>query len=256
MNIPGYLEALIRELSRLPGIGPKSASRLAFHILKMNIDDVRRLSGAIIDTKTHVTTCPVCGGIAEGGDCAICVDPARERGVLCVVENAKDVLTIEKTGEYRGLYHVLTGVISPLDGIGPEDLNIKPLVQRCAGGAVKEIIIATNPTIEGDATETARRAGNAHRARPAGRIGPRIRGQRYHCEVDNGKGGAVDTPVFAGSGYEPFFFPSIARFSGIPSMSRRFCKIFSIARTISFRNSSALLTKSLNCGGRVSVCVA
>lgn len=152
MNIPGYLEALIRELSRLPGIGPKSASRLAFHILKMNIDDVRRLSGAIIDTKTHVTTCPVCGGIAEGGDCAICVDPARERGVLCVVENAKDVLTIEKTGEYRGLYHVLTGVISPLDGIGPEDLNIKPLVQRCAGGAVKEIIIATNPTIEGDAT--------------------------------------------------------------------------------------------------------
>ncbi len=152
MNIPGYLEALIRELSRLPGIGPKSASRLAFHILKMNIDDVRRLSGAIIDTKTHVTTCPVCGGIAEGGNCAICVDAARERGVLCVVENAKDVLTIEKTGEYRGLYHVLTGVISPLDGIGPEDLNIKPLVQRCAGGAVKEIIIATNPTIEGDAT--------------------------------------------------------------------------------------------------------
>ncbi|HOO71898.1 MAG TPA: recombination mediator RecR [Spirochaetota bacterium] len=147
-----YLERLIRELAKLPGIGPKSASRLAFHVLSMQQDDVDRLTNALVDVKTHITRCSVCGGISEGDVCPICRDDMREKDVLCVVKEAKDVLTIEATGEFHGKYHVLHGLISPLDGIGPDDLNIKPLLQRCRDGSVREIILALNPTVEGDAT--------------------------------------------------------------------------------------------------------
>jgi recombination protein RecR len=152
VNIPAHLDALIRELSRLPGIGPKSASRIAFHMLKMAQGDVEHLARAMTDLKEAISACSVCGSISEGSLCPVCSDPAREASLICVVENAKDVITIEKTGEYRGLYHVLGGVISPLDGIGPEDLAVKGLLSRCSGGAVGEVVIATNPTIEGDAT--------------------------------------------------------------------------------------------------------
>ncbi len=147
-----YLEALIKEFSRLPGIGPKSASRLAFHVLKMQAGDVEKLAGAIIELKKNIRSCAVCGGISDGETCGICADSSRDRSVICVVEEQKDALTIEHTGGYHGLYHVLGGVISPLDGIGPDDLNIGKLVSRCGEGSVREVIIATNPTIEGDAT--------------------------------------------------------------------------------------------------------
>jgi recombination protein RecR len=150
--MPASLDSLIRELSRLPGIGPKSASRLAFHVLKLGREDVERLARALVTVKTSITRCAECGGIAEGEYCAICTDAQRERGVICVVEEANDVLTVERTGEFRGTYHVLGGVIAPLDGIGPEDLNIAYLVERIRKSAVKELIIATNPTVEGDAT--------------------------------------------------------------------------------------------------------
>jgi recombination protein RecR len=151
-NPSKYLEMLIREFSRLPGIGPKSASRLAFHILKMPPEDVESLSRAIVVLKQNISTCTICGGISDGDICSICSDSERDRGLLCVVQEQSDVLSIEKSGEFTGLYHVLGGVISPLDGIGPEELNIKSLIERCRDDIVKEIIIATNPTVEGDAT--------------------------------------------------------------------------------------------------------
>jgi recombination protein RecR len=151
-NPSKYLEMLTREFSRLPGIGPKSASRLAFHILKMPPEDVESLSRAILVLKKNISTCTICGGISDGDVCSICSDSERDRGLLCVVEEQSDVLSIEKSGEFRGLYHVLGGVISPLDGIGPEELNIKSLIERAREGKVREVIIATNPTVEGDAT--------------------------------------------------------------------------------------------------------
>ncbi len=147
-----YLDALIKEFSRLPGIGPKSAARLAFYILKASNEEVERLTKAIGELKKNISFCEICGGISDGHVCAICSDENRDRGVICVVEEARDVLTIEKSMEFRGLYHVLKGVISPLDGIGPDDLNIASFLKRCENEAVKEIVIATNPTIEGDAT--------------------------------------------------------------------------------------------------------
>jgi recombination protein RecR len=151
-NPSKYLEMLTREFSRLPGIGPKSASRLAFHILKMPLEDVESLSRAILVLKKNISTCTICGGISDGDVCSICLDSERDRNLLCVVEEQSDVLSIEKSGEFRGLYHVLWGVISPLDGIGPEELNIKSLIERAREGEVREVIIATNPTVEGDAT--------------------------------------------------------------------------------------------------------
>jgi recombination protein RecR len=151
-NPSKYLEMLTREFSRLPGIGPKSASRLAFHILKMPLEDVESLSRAILVLKKNISTCTICGGISDGDVCSICLDSERDRNLLCVVEEQSDVLSIEKSGEFRGLYHVLGGVISPLDGIGPEELNIKSLIGRAREGEVREVIIATNPTVEGDAT--------------------------------------------------------------------------------------------------------
>jgi len=147
-----YLEALIKEFSRLPGIGHKSASRLAFHILKASDAEVENLSKAILELKKNIKSCKICGGISEGDHCSICMDETRNIEIICVVEEAKDILTIEKTAEYNGLYHVLGGVLSPLNGVGPEDLNLKSLMERNANNIVKEIILAMNPTIEGDAT--------------------------------------------------------------------------------------------------------
>lgn len=152
MNSSAYLENLIKELSKLPGIGPKSALRLAFHILKTPSHEVERLSRAMIELKNNIKFCKICGGISDSSVCTICSDDRRDATQICVVEEARDILTIERTMEYRGLYHVLGGVISPLNGIGPDELNIDSFIRRCKENAVKEIIIATNPTIEGDAT--------------------------------------------------------------------------------------------------------
>ena len=151
-NPSKYLDALIREFSRLPGIGPKSASRLAFHVLKISNEQVMNLSRAIVALKENITSCKLCGGISDSDLCFICSDGGRDNSVLCIVEEQRDVFAIEKTGEFKGLYHVISGVISPLDGIGPEDLRISSLIDRCKGGIVREVIIATNPTVEGDAT--------------------------------------------------------------------------------------------------------
>jgi len=152
MKSSAYLEALIKKFSKLPGIGPKSASRIAFHILGMHREDVESLARAMVDLKRNTFTCSQCGGISDGETCAICLDPARDRGLICVVEDAKDVLTIDGTGEFGGLYHVLHGLISPLDGIGPDELNIQSLVEKCRGGVAREVILALNPSVEGDAT--------------------------------------------------------------------------------------------------------
>ena len=152
MTISVYLDTLVRELTRLPGIGQKSASRAAFHLLSSDDADAQRLAKAILDVKKHIKTCTVCGGISEFEICPICSDDRRDHSVICIVEHKKDILTIEKTGAFKGLYHVLGGVISPLDGIGPEQLAMTSLFERCAQKNIREIIIATNPTIEGDAT--------------------------------------------------------------------------------------------------------
>jgi len=147
-----YLDALIREFSKLPGIGPKSASRLAFHILKLREDETEKLAASIIDLRKNIRSCSICGGISDSDICAVCQSDSRDRSLLCVVQEQKDAIIIENTGGYSGLYHILHGVLSPLDGIGPEDLNITSLLQRCREGMVREVIIATNPTVEGDAT--------------------------------------------------------------------------------------------------------
>ncbi len=147
-----YLDRVTRELSKLPGIGGKSASRIAFHLLKMGKGDVERIAAALVDLKNNIKTCSACGGISDSELCPICTDPGREKGIICVVEGARDVLNIEGSGEFKGLYHVLSGLISPLDGVGPEDLNIPALVKKCSSGGLEEVIMALSPTIEGDAT--------------------------------------------------------------------------------------------------------
>ena len=152
MKSSSYLEGMIKKFSKLPGIGPKSASRLAFHILGMTRQDVEGLARSMMELKDHIVTCRLCGGISDGEICSICGDPSRDGSLLCVVEDAKDVLTIEGTGEFGGLYHVINGLISPLDGIGPEELNLGPLVEKCGNGSVREVILALNPSVEGDAT--------------------------------------------------------------------------------------------------------
>lgn len=146
------LNRLIGELSRLPGIGGKTAQRLAFHILSMEDHEALALADAIRDAKTSMKYCSVCGNLTEEDPCSICSDESRDRSVICVVESPKDVIAMEKIREYRGLYHVLHGAISPMDGIGPEDINLKNLITRLQDETVKELIIATNPTIEGEAT--------------------------------------------------------------------------------------------------------
>jgi recombination protein RecR len=146
------LQSLIDELGRLPGIGPKSAQRIAFHLLKLPAADVDRLSRSIIEAKERVRFCSRCFNVSEAELCGICIDSRRDQTVLCVVEEARDVVAIEKTGEFRGRYHVLLGAISPIDGIGPEQLKIRELLTQLGSGDVTEVIICTNPNIEGEAT--------------------------------------------------------------------------------------------------------
>jgi recombination protein RecR len=145
---------LIDELGRLPGVGPKSAQRIAFYLLAADPTDVRRLVAALTEVKEKVRFCSICGNVAEQEQCKICRDPRRDVAVICVVEEPKDVVAIEKTREFRGRYHVLGGAISPIEGIGPEDLRIRELMQRLANGDVTELILATDPNLEGEATAT------------------------------------------------------------------------------------------------------
>jgi recombination protein RecR len=149
---PEPLVRLIEEFKRLPGIGAKSAQRLAFHILRTPRDETERLCDALRDVKERVTYCSVCNNITDVDPCAICTDDSRDRRVICVVEEPQNVGAVEKTRGFRGLYHVLMGALSPLQGVGPDDLRIKGLLDRVARGSLEEVILATNPTVEGEAT--------------------------------------------------------------------------------------------------------
>ncbi len=146
------IQALMSELSRLPGIGQRSAERIAFHLLKMKPADAMRLSDAIRDVKTKIHHCNICYNLTESDPCGICADSVRDQQLVCVVEQPKDLLALEGTGLYKGVYHVLLGRISPLEGMGPEDLTLDGLLVRVRGGGVREIIMGTNPTMEGDGT--------------------------------------------------------------------------------------------------------
>jgi recombination protein RecR len=150
----GVVQDLIDELGRLPGVGPKSAQRIAFHLLQADEADVRRLVAALTEVKARVRFCEVCGNVAEDEQCRVCRDPRRDPAVLCVVEEPKDVVAIERTREFRGRYHVLGGAISPIEGVGPDDLRVRELMSRLASGEVTEIILATDPNLEGEATAT------------------------------------------------------------------------------------------------------
>jgi recombination protein RecR len=146
------VQELIDELGRLPGIGPKSAQRIAFHLLKVDKIDALRLAEAIREAKDRVQLCARCFNLAEGDACEVCQDPRRDATVLCVVEEPRDIVAVEKTQEFHGLYHVLQGAISPIEGVGPEQLRIRELLARIAGEGVEEIILCTNPNLEGEAT--------------------------------------------------------------------------------------------------------
>ncbi len=148
----GIVQELIDELGRLPGIGPKSAQRIAFHILQTESFDVSRLAEVLVEVREKVRFCDVCGNVTEQERCPICRDPRRSEETICVVEEAKDVAAIERTREFKGRYHVLGGAISPIDGVGPDDLRIRQLMARLADGTVTEVIIATDPNLEGEAT--------------------------------------------------------------------------------------------------------
>ena len=150
----GAVQDLIDELGRLPGVGPKGAQRIAFHVLAADPADVRRLADALIEVKERVTFCETCGNVAQEPECRICKDPRRSPTVLCVVEEPKDVVAIERTREFRGKYHVLGGAINPIAGVGPDDLRIAQLMRRLADGSVTEVILATDPNVEGEATAT------------------------------------------------------------------------------------------------------
>jgi len=150
----GAIQDLVDELGRLPGVGPKSAQRIAFHILSADPADVRRLADALTEVKARVRFCEICGNVAQEAQCRICRDPRRSPNVICVVEEAKDVVAIERTREFRGRYHVLGGAINPIGGVGPDDLRIASLLSRLADGTVTEVILATDPNVEGEATAT------------------------------------------------------------------------------------------------------
>ncbi|MGN6474296.1 MAG: recombination mediator RecR [Mycobacteriales bacterium] len=150
----GPVQDLIDELGRLPGVGPKSAQRIAFHLLAADPADVRRLVTALNEVKEKVRFCTICGNVAEEEQCRVCRDPRRDLAVICVVEEPKDVVAIERTREFRGRYHVLGGAISPIEGVGPDDLRIRELMVRLADGTVTELILATDPNLEGEATAT------------------------------------------------------------------------------------------------------
>jgi recombination protein RecR len=152
-NYPKPLQKLISELSRLPGIGGKTAQRLAFFIISMNDEDAFSMADSISAAKKELRYCSVCGNLTDSDPCSICSDAARDRSVICVVETPRDVAAIERVREYRGLYHVLHGAISPMDGVGPDDINLRTLIIRLQGNEdIKEIIVATNPNLEGEAT--------------------------------------------------------------------------------------------------------
>ncbi len=150
----GAMADLIEALGRLPGIGPKSAQRIAFHVLDSEPEDVARLADALREAKARVTFCEQCGRATETDPCSICSDPRRDHAVICVVEESRDVIAIERTREFRGVYHVLGGAISPIDGVGPNDLRIAELMRQLADPSITEIIIATDPNLEGEATAT------------------------------------------------------------------------------------------------------
>jgi recombination protein RecR len=150
----GVVQSLIDELGRLPGVGPKSAQRIAFHVLGADPAEVRRLAAVLVEVTERIRFCRVCGNVAEEDECRICRDPRRDPSVICVVEEPKDVAAIEKIREFRGRYHVLGGAISPIDGIGPEDLRTRELMTRLSDGSVTELILATDPNLEGEATAT------------------------------------------------------------------------------------------------------
>jgi recombination protein RecR len=150
----GVVQELIDELGRLPGVGPKSAQRIAFHILQTEDDLAERLAKVLIEVKERVRFCEICGNVSEQEKCNICRDERRSRTSICVVEESKDVQAIERTREFRGLYHVLGGAISPIEGIGPDQLRIKELMTRLSDASIQEVIIATDPNLEGEATAT------------------------------------------------------------------------------------------------------
>jgi recombination protein RecR len=150
----GVVQDLIDELGRLPNVRPKSAQRIAFHLLAADAADVRRLAQVLLEVKEKVRFCTVCGNVAEEDECRICRDPRRDLSVICVVEEPKDIVAIEKTREFRGRYHVLGGAISPIEGVGPDDLRLRELMTRLADGTVTELILATDPNLEGEATAT------------------------------------------------------------------------------------------------------
>jgi len=148
----GPVQNLIEELSKLPGIGPKSAQRLAFHILKTPPEEAKKLASAIIAVKDQIKFCTICFNVTDQELCEYCRDSRRDDSTLCVVEESKDVIAMEKTGEFKGRYHVLQGAVSPIDGIGPEDIKVRELLTRLQGGKIEEVVVATNPNIEGEAT--------------------------------------------------------------------------------------------------------
>ncbi|MFC3997977.1 recombination mediator RecR [Nocardiopsis sediminis] len=150
----GAVQNLIDELGRLPGVGPKSAQRIAFHLLAAETADVKRLVHALVEVKERVRFCSVCGNVSEEQECRICRDVRRDAAVICVVEESKDVVAIERTREFRGRYHVLGGAISPIEGVGPDDLRVKELMARLSDGQITELILATDPNLEGEATAT------------------------------------------------------------------------------------------------------
>jgi recombination protein RecR len=150
----GVVQDLIDELGKLPGVGPKSAQRIAFYLLAADSGDVKRLAQILLEVKEKVRFCSICGNVAEEDQCRICRDPRRDLSVICVVEESKDVVAVEKTREFHGRYHVLGGAISPIEGIGPDDLRVRELMTRLADGTVTELILATDPNLEGEATAT------------------------------------------------------------------------------------------------------
>ena len=163
----GPVQDLISELGRLPGVGPKSAQRIAFHLLKLPTEDALRLARAISEMKARVSLCTRCFNVAEGPECDVCTDPRRDRHLLCVVEEPRDIVAVEKTHEFRGRYHVLQGAISPIEGIGPEQLKVRELLARLAPEGITEVILCTNPNIEGEATAM-------YLARLLAPLGPRV----------------------------------------------------------------------------------
>ncbi len=150
----GAIQDLIEELGRLPGVGPKGAQRIAFYLLAAEPADVERFADTLKRVKNDVRFCQICGNVTESDQCKICRDPRRDPSIICVVEESKDVLAVERTREFRGRYHVLGGAISPIDGIGPDDLRVRELLTRLADGTVTELILATDPNLEGEATAT------------------------------------------------------------------------------------------------------